>query len=39
LGGLIYSLAENVDISGGYKYGLTRSEVDHTILAGITFRF
>jgi hypothetical protein len=39
LGGLIYSLAEDVDISGGYKYGLTRSEANHTVLAGITFRF
>lgn len=39
LGGLVYSITENVDIDGGYKYGLTRSDAEHTILAGITFRF
>jgi Putative MetA-pathway of phenol degradation len=39
LGGLIYSLSEDVDVDVGYKYGLTEPEVDHTVLAGITFRF
>jgi hypothetical protein len=39
LGGLVYSLTEDVDVDGGYKYGLTRSEADHTILVGIAFRF
>jgi opacity protein-like surface antigen len=39
LGGLIYSITENVDIDAGYKYGLTKPEVDHAVLAGITFRF
>jgi hypothetical protein len=39
LGGFIYSITENIDIDAGYKYGLTKPEVDHTVLAGITFRF
>jgi hypothetical protein len=39
LGGLVYSLTENVDIDSGYKYGFTGSDAVHTILAGITFRF
>ncbi len=39
IGGLIYSISESVDIDAGYKYGLTRPEVDHSVLAGITIRF
>ena len=39
LGGLIYSIAENIDIDAGYKYGLTKPEVDHAVLAGVTVRF
>ncbi|MCL5023405.1 MAG: transporter [Nitrospirae bacterium] len=39
LGGLIYSITRNIDIDVGYKYGLTRPEVDHTVLTGITFSF
>jgi opacity protein-like surface antigen len=39
LGGLIYSVTENIDIDAGYKYGLTKPEVDRTVLAGMTFRF
>jgi opacity protein-like surface antigen len=39
LGGFIYSPAENIDLDAGYKYGTTHSEPDHTILAGITYRF
>ncbi len=39
LGGLIYSITESIDIDAGYKYGLTKPEVDHAVLAGITFRF
>lgn len=39
LGGLIYSLTGNIDIDAGYKYGLTKPEVDHTVMAGITIRF
>jgi opacity protein-like surface antigen len=39
LGGLVYSVSENIDIDVGYKYGLTKTEVDHTVLAGITIKF
>ncbi len=39
LGGIVYSITENIDIDAGYKYGLTKPEVDHAALAGLTFRF
>ena len=39
LGGVIYSLLENFDIDFGVKGGLTKSEEDYAILAGITWRF
>ncbi|MBI5409555.1 MAG: transporter [Nitrospirae bacterium] len=39
LGGLIYSLSENVDIDFGCKAGLNKPETDYSILAGINFRF
>ncbi len=39
LGGLIYSIAENVDIDFGVKGGLTRPETDISYLGGITWRF
>ena len=39
LGGLIYALTNNVDIDVGYKYGLTSSEVQSSVLAGVTWRF
>lgn len=39
LGGVIYSLSENFDIDFGVKSGLTKSEEDYTILAGIAWRF
>ncbi|HAR96309.1 MAG TPA: transporter [Deltaproteobacteria bacterium] len=39
LGGLIYSVSDAFDVDAGYKYGLTKSEADHTILVGLTFRF
>jgi hypothetical protein len=39
LGGLIYTVGKNVDVDVGYKYGLTKPEVDHSFLAGITLRF
>jgi opacity protein-like surface antigen len=39
LGGVIYSLTEKIDLDLGYKYGITRPEVDHTMLAGITIKF
>jgi hypothetical protein len=39
IGGVIYSLTEKIDLDLGYKYGITRPEVDHTVLAGITIKF
>jgi hypothetical protein len=39
LGGLIYSLSENIDIDFGYKAGLNKPETDNTILAGMAIRF
>ena len=39
LGGVIYSLLENFDIDFGVKGGLTKSEDDYAVLAGITWRF
>ena len=37
--GAIYSLRENFDIDLGFRYGLSESEVDYTLLAGIAVRF
>jgi hypothetical protein len=39
LGGLIYSINENVDVDFGVKGGLTEPETDISYLAGITWRF
>jgi hypothetical protein len=39
LGGLIYSIFENVDIDIGIKGGLNHPETDLTILAGIAWKF
>jgi hypothetical protein len=39
LGGLIYSISENVDIDFGIKGGLNKPETDYTVLTGIVFRF
>jgi len=39
LGGVVYSITDDIDIDAGYKYGLTKPEVDNTVLAGMTFRF
>ena len=39
LGGVIYSIAENLDVNFGVKGGLNKPETDFTILAGIAFRF
>ncbi|MDP2268662.1 MAG: transporter [Deltaproteobacteria bacterium] len=39
IGGFIYSLAENFDIDCGVKYGLTGSETDWSLMAGMAFRF
>lgn len=39
LGGLIYSVTDNLDIDIGIKGGLNKPETDFTILAGMTVRF
>jgi hypothetical protein len=39
IGGVIYSLAESFDIDCGVKYGLTGSETDWSLMAGMAFRF
>ncbi len=39
LGGVIYSLSNNFDLDLGVKSGLTSSETDWAVLAGLTFRF
>lgn len=39
LGGLIYSVTENLDIDFGVKGGLNLAETDLALLAGMAFRF
>jgi len=39
LGGVIYSISENLNIDFGIKGGLNKSETYFTILAGIAFKF
>jgi len=39
LGGLVYSIAENLDVDVGVKGGLTRTEVDYSFMAGLAWRF
>ncbi|MDI7261016.1 MAG: transporter [Thermodesulfobacteriota bacterium] len=39
LGGLIYSVSENINIDLGVKGGLNKQETDFTILTGIALRF
>ncbi|OPY79172.1 MAG: hypothetical protein A4E64_00507 [Syntrophorhabdus sp. PtaU1.Bin058] len=39
LGGLIYSITENIDIDLGYKRGLNRAEADNTYIGGLTIKF
>jgi len=39
LAGLIYGISEDLDIDLGIKTGLTDPETDHTVLAGLAFRF
>jgi len=39
LGGLVYSINENLDVDFGVKGGLTKPETDISYLAGITWRF
>ena len=39
IGGVIYSVTENFDLDCGVKYGLTSSEADLSLMAGMAFRF
>jgi len=39
LGGLVYSITENIDIDLGYKRGLNKAEADNTYIGGLTIRF
>ena len=39
IGGIIYSVTQNVDLDCGVKYGLASSETDWSLLAGMTIRF
>jgi hypothetical protein len=39
IGGVIYSVTENLDIDCGIKYGLNSSETDTSLMAGMAFRF
>lgn len=39
LGGLIYSISENIDIDFGLKAGLNGPETDYSLLAGLAWRF
>lgn len=39
IAGAIYSISENFDIDAGVKYGLSSSETDLSLLAGMAFRF
>jgi len=39
IGGVIYSVTENFDVDFGAKYGLTRSDSDFSLMAGLAFRF
>lgn len=39
IGGVIYSVTENFDVDLGVKGGLSKSDTDLSLLAGITFRF
>ncbi|MCE5210159.1 MAG: transporter [Deltaproteobacteria bacterium] len=39
IGGIIYSITENLDVDLGVKFGLTEPETDISALAGVAFRF
>jgi hypothetical protein len=39
LGGLIYSVSENLDVDFGVKGGLNKPEADYSVLAGLAWRF
>ncbi len=39
LGGVIYSVTENFDLSLGVKIALNRAETDYSVMPGVTYRF
>ena len=39
IGGVIYSINDNFDVDLGVKGGLSKSDTDLSLLAGVTFRF
>lgn len=39
LGGMVYSVNEDLDLDAGVKFGLNDVETDYTLLAGLTYRF
>ena len=39
LGGVIYSLNKNIDLSLGLKFGITKPEPDFSGIAGVTIKF
>ncbi|MCX7793459.1 MAG: transporter [Thermodesulfovibrionales bacterium] len=39
IAGAVYTLSESLDLSGGIKAGLTETESDLSLMAGITMRF
>lgn len=39
IAGLIYAVTSDFDVDVGYKKALSRTEVDRSLLAGVTFRF
>jgi Putative MetA-pathway of phenol degradation len=39
IGGIIYSINENFDVDLGVKGGLSKSETDFSMMAGVTLRF
>jgi hypothetical protein len=38
LGGVIYSVTENLDVDLGIKGGLNKPEMDYSLLAGVVWR-
>lgn len=39
LGGIVYSITENLDVDFGIKTGLNKAEADYALLAGVIVRF
>lgn len=37
--GLIYSITEQLDLAGGFKFGLNKPETDLTLHSALVFKF